>query len=173
MSTLCPMETLDRSAGVPVSKGPLVEQPAEPASEFCQRWSRGQHSWRHRSDGGFDPDRFRVAPIPEHLARQFVTTHHYAGSYPATRLAYGLLTTDPDLATGSGELDSMALVGAAALSVPMSAQVLTGVFPDLDPSLHRPVTSTHSYRSTEQVPVGQLHSPGVDPLTCAVPGGQA
>ena len=104
-----------------------------PESDHCQRWANGAHSWRHASDGGFDAARFAVAPIPEATARAFVQRHHYAGTYPAARLAYGLLTTDDALAVDGTEVDGLALVGVAALSIPMRESVLTGVFPDLDP----------------------------------------
>lgn len=59
--------------------------------------------------------------------------HHYAGSYPAARFAFGLLTDDETLAIDGTEVDGLALVGVAVLSVPMRASVLTNVFPDLEP----------------------------------------
>jgi len=48
--------------------------------------------------------------------------HHYSASYPAASQRYGLF----DLAAGK-------LAGAAVLSVPTQARVLTSVFPDLEP----------------------------------------
>ena len=90
------------------------------ASDFCQRWTDRTHSWRHTSEGGFDPARYDVAPIPEAMARDYVNRHHYSGSYPAARQRYGLF-------------DGSELVGVAVLSVPVRAAVLTGVFPDLEP----------------------------------------
>lgn len=104
-----------------------------PASDHCQRWANGRHSWRHPSEGGFDPASYAVVPLHESIARPFVTRHHYAGTYPAGRLAFGLLTTDDRLAYDGTTVDGMALVGVAVLSVPMRADVLTNVFPDLDP----------------------------------------
>lgn len=104
-----------------------------PASPNCQRWLDRRHSWRHVSDGGFDAARFAVAEIPEAVARAFVCRHHYAGSYPAARFAYGLLTDDETLAVDGTEVDGLALVGVAVLSVPMRASVLSNVFPDLEP----------------------------------------
>lgn len=99
-----------------------------PASTACQRWALGRSSWRRVSEGGFDARRFHVDQIPEAQARAFVCTHHYAASYPAARFAWGLFTDDPRLI-----VDGVGLVGVAVLSVPMSAAVLTNVFPELDP----------------------------------------
>ena len=91
----------------------------------CQRWNRRQHSWRRPEDGGFDPARYGVAVIPgDSTAKAFVLEHHYSGSYPAAAHRYGLY----DLAGGAPEL-----AGVAVLSVPASRQVLTGVFPGLEP----------------------------------------
>lgn len=104
-----------------------------PASDHCQRWANGRHTWRHPSQGGFDPARFAVAPLDEATAKRFVTRHHYAGTYPAGRLAYGLTTDDDRLAVDGATVDGRALVGVAVLSVPMRADVLTNVFPALEP----------------------------------------
>lgn len=88
--------------------------------DWCLRWRDGRHSWRRRSDGGFDSRLFDVAPTSEGEARAYVVRHHYSRSYPGTRLRYGLFRRD-------------ALVGVAVLSVPVRAEVLTGVFPGLTP----------------------------------------
>lgn len=104
-----------------------------PASDYAQRWANGRHTWRHPSDGGFDPARFAVTPLDEPTAKRFVTRHHYAGTYPAGRLAFALTTDDATLATDGTLVDGRHLVGVAVLSVPMRADVLTNVFPDLDP----------------------------------------
>jgi hypothetical protein len=91
----------------------------------CQRWRPDRtHTWRHTSEGGFNPDRYGVTAIDRKAAREFVTHLHYSGTYPADRLMFGLY----DLA---GELPE--LVGAAILSVPASEKVLTSVFPRLEP----------------------------------------
>jgi len=90
-----------------------------PASDFCQRWRQRRHSWRHRSEGGFDGGRYEVAPLAETEARTFVELNHYAASYPAARLRFGLY-------------DGPWLVGVAVLGVPMQRRVLTAVFPDLE-----------------------------------------
>jgi hypothetical protein len=91
-----------------------------PASDFCQRWSGRRHSWRHRSEGGFDARRYDVGPLIEAHARAFVEANHYSASYPAARLRFGLY-------------DGPWLVGVAVLGVPMQRRVLTAVFPDLEP----------------------------------------
>lgn len=104
-----------------------------PFSPYCQRWRAGHHSWRHVSEGGFDKRRFAVIPIPEAVARAFVVRSHYLASYPAARLAYGLVTDDETLAATGLEVAGRALVGVAVLSVPMTERVLTSVFPDLEP----------------------------------------
>jgi len=90
-------------------------------NDLCQRWQGGQHSWRHRSDGGFDRARYEVAPIAEADAKGFVVGHHYSGSYPAARIRFGLYCAE-------------ALVGVAVLSTPVASKVLTSVFPGLAPS---------------------------------------
>lgn len=92
-----------------------------PASDTCQRWAHGQHSWRHRSEGGFDRSRYDVAPIAgDTTASAFVLAHHYSGTYPSARLRYGIY---------EGER----LLGVAVLSSPTNNKVLTNVFPDLAP----------------------------------------
>lgn len=91
-----------------------------PLLGWTQRWSERQHTWRHVSAGGFDRHRYDVVALDEAQARRFVERHHYAHSYPAARLRYGLW-------------DGAALVGVAVLSVPVQKTVLTSVFPDLEP----------------------------------------
>lgn len=91
-----------------------------PASDWCQRWEAGAHSWRHRSECGFDADRYTVDPISEATAKAYVLRHHYSGTYPASIQRYGLF-------------DAERLVGVAVLSAPTSTKVLTNVFPDLAP----------------------------------------
>lgn len=91
----------------------------------CQRWRPDRTStWRRTSDGGFDPARYGVADIDRETAKDYVTGHHYSGTYPAGRLMYGLY----DLAGEAPELS-----GVAVLSVPTSKPVLTSVFPHLEP----------------------------------------
>lgn len=96
----------------------MLPPPPDVTNGYCQRWRSGRHSWRHRSEGGFDKRKFEVAAAPEAEIKAFVIEHHYASSWPAARLRYGLYQNGR-------------LVGAAVLGVPMSAQVLTNVFPGL------------------------------------------
>jgi hypothetical protein len=100
----------------------LAAEPAvvHPASPLCQRWRDGAHSWRHRSEGGFDSSHYDVVETPEADARGFVVAHHYARTYPAATQRYGLYR-------------GPSLVGVVVLGVPMQARVLTNVFPDLVP----------------------------------------
>lgn len=99
-----------------------MNHPAHPPALFdgtwCQRWRSRRPSWRRTTEGGFDPSRYHVTAIADPPARGFVAAHHYARTYPAARLRYGLV----DNTTGR-------LVGVAVLGVPMSVQVLTGPFP--------------------------------------------
>ncbi|MHB1524929.1 MAG: Mom family adenine methylcarbamoylation protein [Candidatus Dormibacteria bacterium] len=89
---------------------------------LCQRWRSRKDSYRDSRTDGFNQERYRVVRIGEVAAKTFVLTHHYAGSYPAARLRYGLIDQ-------AGER----LVGVAVLSVPVRASVLTSVFPTLEP----------------------------------------
>lgn len=117
--------------GAPGGQPPTLRNPSSP---YCQRWTDGRHSWRHVSEGGFDASQFDVRPIPEALARSIVARHHYAGTLPATRLSWGILTRDERLIDDSTpQIDGLGLVGVACLSVPMTASVLSNVFPQLEP----------------------------------------
>ncbi|MGP4027347.1 Mom family adenine methylcarbamoylation protein [Actinomadura sp. 3N407] len=93
---------------------------------WCQRSEPGRvHSWRHRSDGGFDAASYEAVRVDEATARSFVLDRHYSGTYPAGRLQYGLYEV-------SGQTPEV-VVGVAVLSVPMNVKVLTGPFPQLEP----------------------------------------
>lgn len=91
-----------------------------PSSEWAQRWTNGQHTWRHRSDGGFDASRYTVEPIDFETARSWVVAHHYSRAFVADQLRYGLF-------------DETGLVGSMVLSVPAQSKVLTNPLPDLEP----------------------------------------
>lgn len=92
---------------------------------WCQRWGDRRHSWRHTSEGGFDPGRYEVAlSADEGTCKDFVVRHHYSASYPAARLRAILL--EDDGAQGR-------LVGVAVLGIPMSRAVLSRAFPRLEP----------------------------------------
>jgi hypothetical protein len=100
---------------------PLAE--VATASDTCQRWRDGQHSWRHRSEGGFDPRRYEVHPVSETAGRSFTIRHHYAHSWPATSQRYGLY----HVSDGVLELEGVAVFG-----VPVQEKVLTQPLPDLE-----------------------------------------
>jgi hypothetical protein len=99
-----------------------VSEIVSPASDWCQRWTERQHSWRHRSEGGFDASRYAVEPVVESVAKGYVERHHYSASYPASKLRFGLF-----------DREQAALVGVAVLSIPSQAKVLTAAFPHLEP----------------------------------------
>lgn len=91
------------------------------ASDWCQRWTTGAHTWRHTSEGGFDPSAYTVAAVDETTAKGYVCANHYSGSYGAAQHRYGLRSTAGDL------------LGVAVFGVPMQAAVLTNTFPELRP----------------------------------------
>ena len=86
----------------------------------CQRWREREHSWRHTSEGGFNPLAYDVAAITEPTARAFVERHHYSGSYPGDLQRYGLF-------------HQADLVGVAVLGNAGFKAVLTNAFPGLEP----------------------------------------
>ena len=90
----------------------------------CQRWTHRHGSWRHPSEDGFNPAHYSVAPVREGLARAFVVQHHNDGTFPTSRLCYGL----HDRHDRHDQL-----VGVAVLSIPMRAKVLTLPLPTLAP----------------------------------------
>jgi hypothetical protein len=93
----------------------------DPASDYCQRWRDHEHSWRHRSEGGFDASRYHVDLVwGDSEAKPFVVQHHYSGTYPAVRVR-ALLS------------ERETVVGVATLGIPMQKAVLTGPFPNLEP----------------------------------------
>ena len=89
-------------------------------SGLCQRWRDHAHSWRHTSEGGFNPLAFDVAAIDDGPARAFVSTHHYSGSYSSSLSRYGLYS-------------GADLVGVAVFGNGGFKPVLTNAFPDLAP----------------------------------------
>lgn len=93
-----------------------------PASDNCQRWRNHQHSWRHRSEGGFNPDDYTIEPLTKPVAKAFVVTHHYSGCFPSDKLNFGLFDRDGQL------------VGVLVYSTPGGPKVLSRVFPELKPS---------------------------------------
>ncbi|MEV6956092.1 hypothetical protein [Streptomyces sp. NPDC051183] len=101
------------------------------ADRWCQRWENRMPTWKRTRDGGFDSAVHRVIQIAEPAAKRFTITHHYSGSWPVIRFAYGLQRIDQ--APGPGEPDGGRLVGVLALGVPMNTAVLRNAFPDVEP----------------------------------------
>ena len=81
-----------------------------------QRW-RERRAF-YRLDGEpFDPKQFGVEVVRERDARPFVESHHYSGSYPAARLAVGLMRSREGWFAPE-------LVGVAVFSVPAQPQAI-------------------------------------------------
>ncbi len=98
-----------------------VAREVSPASQWCQRWSAGRHSWRRAArEPAFLPGRYAVRPLGEAAARAYVVANHYSGSYPAALQRYGLW-------------DAGRLVGVAVLGAPTSVRALTNVLPTCEP----------------------------------------
>lgn len=94
----------------------LVENPAGE-----QRWKKKRALWVPRTVL-FDPSRAEVALLPEPDAKEFVTTHHYSGSWPAARVRVGLFQKRP--------FEASQLVGTAVFGVgmqPLSISKYLGV----------------------------------------------
>lgn len=53
----------------------------QPSTEWCQRWTAGRASWRHRSEGGFDRSRYEAALLPEAEAKLAIGPRR-SGSWP-------------------------------------------------------------------------------------------
>jgi hypothetical protein len=88
---------------------------------LCQRWRDRRHSWRHTSEGGFNPSRYDVALVPDDASvKAFVEQHHYSRSYPAAKFRAGLF-------------ERGRLVGAAVFGIPMQRKVVQLPFPHLEP----------------------------------------
>lgn len=86
----------------------MTEQP-------CQRWHERRPRYRPPGEV-IDPSSYGVEVIPESDARPFVERHHYAGSYPAARLAVGLMRAQRWVVPE--------LVGVAVFSVPMQPRAI-------------------------------------------------
>jgi hypothetical protein len=116
------MAELDRAPRSLPEHSQLTE--INPASDLGQRWWRGWHSWTHRSQGGFDPRNYEVHPSSDPVAKSYVESMHYSGSYVAASRRYGMFIHTPD---------GLDLVGVAVFGIPAQSRVLTHVFPDLAP----------------------------------------
>ena len=99
----------------------LAPVEVSPSSDWCQRWRDGRPRWRHRSEGGFDARWYEAATIDDRTAKAYIERNHYAGTYVASRLRFGLWGQRGDL------------LGVAVLSVPVRREVLTLPFPHLEP----------------------------------------
>lgn len=83
---------------------------------IAQRWRDRRDSYRPAGET-IRTSAYEVAPIPVDAGpKAFIVRHHYSASYPAARFRFGLYT--------GGKL-----AGVAVFSVPMTAAVLTSVFP--------------------------------------------
>lgn len=110
-----------------------ADQPTPPADTYggdvrCTRWRHRRSSWADPAP--FDPDAHLVRSVTEAAAKAFVVDHHYSGTYPAARHRYALI----DRRHQTGNDLGGTLVGVAITSMPMHPKVLTGPFPDLDPT---------------------------------------
>lgn len=90
-----------------------------------QRWKDGRDTWATR--GRLDLSRYAVEQIEASAGKAFVKAHHYKGSWPATRFAFGLFETVPNAPFLSAQL-----VGVAAFGVSCNESVIpcwTGLDP--------------------------------------------
>ena len=79
----------------------------------CQRWKDRKDRLIHAgATDAFDKRNYSVDLLDERRARDFVTTHHYSGSYPASVLRVGLFGRNSRL------------LGVAVFSVPMNERVV-------------------------------------------------
>lgn len=88
-----------------------------------QRWRTRRPSWRHTSEGGFNPRRYGVVELDYRPAQAFVTAHHYSGAFSSAVRRYGLIDRWADQ-----------LVGVCVLGNSMGEHVLLSAFPALRPS---------------------------------------
>lgn len=80
-----------------------------------QRWRERRALYRRPHEQIRTSD-YDVVPIGTTMAKLFVTTHHYSGTFPADRFRFGLFRKG-------------VLVGVCVFSHPASERVLTNVFP--------------------------------------------
>jgi hypothetical protein len=84
-------------------------------AEVSQRWKAGRALYRPASEV-INPLDYEVAEIDKRTAKEFVTSNHYSGTFPAARFNYGLYRRG-------------ALCGVCVFSHPCKDEVLTSVFP--------------------------------------------
>ena len=92
----------------------------------CQRWRSGRERWRPSGEL-FDPRYASVQQIDTATAKAFVREHHYAHSFPASRVNAGLFVKKP--------FQKEVLAGCATFSVPMTQAVVPAHLDGLHPSL--------------------------------------
>lgn len=80
-----------------------------------QRWLWRRDSYRPAGEV-IRTMEYDVAPLEEAVAKAFVVSHHYSGTFPAARWRFGLYRHHE-------------LVGVAVFSYPVRDEVLTNVFP--------------------------------------------
>lgn len=91
----------------------------------CQRWRLGRAVYRPAGEI-FNPARAAVEVIDKDTARPFTERHHYAGTYPAARIAAGLYVKN------SFQRDQ--LVGVAVFAVPVHQAIVPRYFDGLGPN---------------------------------------
>lgn len=116
------MSNDQNQASVPAATGAEV---AEQLGQACQRWNHRRAIYRPAGEP-FDPSRCSVEPVDEALAKAFVVTHHYSGTYPAARFRAGVFVKEP--------FRRERLAGVGVFSVPMNQQVVPCYFPGLQPN---------------------------------------
>lgn len=82
-----------------------------PIIPFSQRWCE-RREYRRPPGERIDPTEYGVEILSDRIAKQFVSMHHYSGSFPAARLAVGLMRK-----TGAAPAR---LVGVCVFGVPMN-----------------------------------------------------
>jgi len=90
-----------------------VLQAAPPRPAFSQRW-RDRREYRRLPGERIDPAEYGIEILGDRVAKDFVVRHHYSASYPAARLAVGLMRK-----TG---VSPARLVGVCVFGVPMNQQ---------------------------------------------------
>lgn len=90
--------------------------PVITGSAGSQRWKERRSRFTPKGTL-FNPARCEIVPIPEGMAKEFITQHHYSGSYPAARFRVGLMLKP-------GSFQPSFLAGCAVLSVPMQSAVV-------------------------------------------------
>lgn len=90
----------------------------------CQRWRHSRASYRPAGEV-FNTQRAEVVLLDERTAKDFVCTHHYSRSYPASRLRAGVVVKPA--------FQKEYLGGVAVFSVPMTQRVIPATL-DLPPT---------------------------------------